>query len=380
MSSLQQHPGCNPNCRACHYKTLNYPLQVERKQNWAGEKLESWSDSLQQIVPAPGEEQIGYRNKSWLRCQYRDGEYSFGMLRAASVGGKWIQEFISWDTCPVHSVAIQTVLRNLKRELHRLGSPEIAKSLLGIWIGTPHLVFVTSESVEDVIRRLDFSRLLVPPIDQVWFHHVNQIGRRVFGHREIISVFGSGFKRSHPIRAFRQVAGSLLREARADAVSEILRVNPEFVLDLYSGTGELSCLLPAEVSWIGIEISKEASEFASLSDLEGRPFHLAYVGSVEHRLRDPIVLERIRGTYVLYINPPRSGLGNEASAALKECISQSRPTSVVYLSCSASSLARDLRFFESCGFKVNRLQPYDFFPQTEHFETLAFLTDSLNPL
>ena len=46
---------------------------------------------------------------------------------------------------------------------------------------------------------------------------------------------------------------------------------------------------------------------------------------------------------------------------------------IAYLSCSPGSLARDLRALAGSGFRVERALPFDFFPGTDHVETLALL-------
>jgi 23S rRNA (uracil1939-C5)-methyltransferase len=145
------------------------------------------------------------------------------------------------------------------------------------------------------------------------------------------------------------------------------------VLDLYCGTGELSLGLPAETEWIGIEQAKEAVEFAATLRKPGREIHRAFVGAVEQRLADPSVLELIREPYALYLNPPRCGLTPDAQAQVMKLLASHRAESIAYLSCSASSLARDLAVLETAGYRVEWLRAFDFFPQTEHFETLATL-------
>ena len=48
---------------------------------------------------------------------------------------------------------------------------------------------------------------------------------------------------------------------------------------------------------------------------------------------------------------------------------------LLYLSCDAATLARDLAAL--CGggvYRLERLQPADFFPNTSHVETLAVLS------
>ena len=47
---------------------------------------------------------------------------------------------------------------------------------------------------------------------------------------------------------------------------------------------------------------------------------------------------------------------------------------MIYLSCNPSTLARDLKALVANGYRVEALQPIDFFPQTAHVETVALLS------
>jgi len=516
---LSENPSCNPLCSACHYKDLEYSIQLDRKQKWAEKQLGRWGDCLQKIRAAPEAERLAYRSKSWMKCEFTQNSVSFGMhrskrvpngsvrvprsvrvpsgsvrapnqgvpvsddgVRAPRVSVKWEKEFISWDTCPLHIKPIQQIIKNLRllyssnSQRFLQSTPEPKHSLpqelktisqgddpssawVGIWLGSPHLVIVSNEwrpqaalhsdpqlgpEIDPqfkLFKSLNWNKILVPPFDRVWYHCNPQVGRKIFGHHPILPVYGppnsetksdavpnqlpdavsaqipkaeSGANSKtkavdpvHPIRAFRQIAQTLLTEARQKAIQALLEPQPSMVLDLYCGTGDLSLLLPPHISWIGIELSKHAAEFANtlrISRLSsntgntenagnranscplqeqdtqaGAPdynpglLHQAFVGAVEHRLRDHRVLAMIPDSYTLYLNPPRSGLTDEARESLMALIREKPPASLVYLSCSASSLSRDLTVFEELGYRVKFLQPYDFFPQTEHFETLAIM-------
>jgi tRNA/tmRNA/rRNA uracil-C5-methylase (TrmA/RlmC/RlmD family) len=370
---LSANPRCNPVCRVCHYKDLPYLAQLARKMTWARKNLGRWSEGLREIVPAPEAERVGYRAKTWMRSEIRDGKVSFGMFRAVQIDGAWKKEFISWDGCPIHRPEIAETLERLGRALARHAPRFSAENLFGVWVGSPHLVIVGRETLPEEIRSLPWNEILEPRIARAWYHRTSQVGRKVFGRGEIIPLNGSAPEAMHPIRAFRQVAQTLVTEARRLAVSSLLAHGPHLVVDLYCGTGELSLLLPKETGWLGIEISPDAAAYANtLRPPEAAP-HLAFVGSVEQRLHDPRVDSRISEPYALYVNPPRSGLAPEAREKILGTIRSRAPTSIVYLSCSASSLARDLVDFEREGYRIALLQPYDFFPQTEHFETLAVL-------
>lgn len=372
-STLAENPSCNPVCRVCHYKNLDYPSQLRRKQEWAESQLYPWSDVLRDIRPAPEGERLAYRSKSWMRSSYQEGVLSFGMFRSLRVGGNWEKEFVSWDSCPLHAQSIQQMVERFRKVFSREVPEFIERSLVGIWVGSPHLVVVARDPDLETMKQLDWNEILVPPFDRVWFHHNPQVGRKVFGHRPIEAIVGPPEDGIHPIRAFRQNAQTLLTEARKQAMEALLGSRPRMLLDLYCGTGDLSLLMPEGIVWIGIELSQEAAEFAQLIRPPEPSLHAAFVGTVEHRLRDPRVLSLISEPYALYLNPPRSGLTEEARESIYTLIRDKKPTSLVYLSCSASSLARDLMGFEGEGYRVKLLQPYDFFPQTEHFETLAVL-------
>jgi len=370
---LADNPSCNPLCRVCHYKAFDYSTQLDRKRKWAEDQLHRWRDVLKEIRPAVPEERLAYRSKSWMRSSFENGEVSFGMFRSIKVEGQWEKEFISWNSCPIHLQPIQEMVTKLRQVLSEKAPRFIEQSLVGIWLGSPHLVIVSREPDSEAVRRLDWSRVLVPPFNRVWFHCNSQVGRKIFGHRPIEAIVGPPKESGHPIRAFRQVAQTLLIEARRLALETLLRTQPTLLLDLYCGTGDFSLLLPPEMGWIGIESSKEATQFANSLRHSNAALHAAFAGTVEQRLRDPSVLNKIEGPYALYLNPPRSGLTEEARERVLALIHDKPPTSVIYLSCSASSLARDLEEFEKAGYRIKLLQPYDFFPQTEHFETLAIL-------
>jgi len=50
------------------------------------------------------------------------------------------------------------------------------------------------------------------------------------------------------------------------------------------------------------------------------------------------------------------------------------PSIVVYVSCDPGTLARDLAVLTQGGYKVQRIQPVDMFPFTEHIETVVLMS------
>jgi 23S rRNA (uracil1939-C5)-methyltransferase len=70
------------------------------------------------------------------------------------------------------------------------------------------------------------------------------------------------------------------------------------------------------------------------------------------------------------VDPPRIGCRPGALEALLAMV----PPRLIYVSCDATSLARDLRVLVDGGFVLRSVQPVDMFPQTYHVETVSLLT------
>ena len=70
------------------------------------------------------------------------------------------------------------------------------------------------------------------------------------------------------------------------------------------------------------------------------------------------------------MDPPRKGL----DSSVVNLICTKKPIYIAYLSCNPTTLARDLNLFLNLGgYHLEKIIPYDFFPQTTHLETLVFL-------
>jgi 23S rRNA (uracil747-C5)-methyltransferase len=70
---------------------------------------------------------------------------------------------------------------------------------------------------------------------------------------------------------------------------------------------------------------------------------------------------------LVIVNPPRRGLGAE----LAEWLQARGPRHVIYSSCNAESLARDLAVMP--GYRLRRARVLDMFPQSTHFEVITLL-------
>ena len=68
------------------------------------------------------------------------------------------------------------------------------------------------------------------------------------------------------------------------------------------------------------------------------------------------------------LDPPRAGAADAVPA-----LAALRPPRILYVSCDAATLARDVHGLAAAGYRLERVQPIDVFPQTYHVESVTNL-------
>ena len=152
----------------------------------------------------------------------------------------------------------------------------------------------------------------------------------------------------------------------------ILGDNPDMltdktVYDLYSGTGTIAQMLaPVCKKVVGVEIIEEAveaaKENAALNHLDNCEFLAGDVLKVLDTIEE-------RPDYIV-LDPPRDGIHPKA---LEKIINYG-VDHMIYISCKPTSLARDLEVLLARGYKVDKIQCVDMFPNTVHVETVVLLS------
>jgi 23S rRNA (uracil1939-C5)-methyltransferase len=141
----------------------------------------------------------------------------------------------------------------------------------------------------------------------------------------------------------------------------------EWVLDLYCGMGNFSLSLARRSQQVwGVEDYPASIEMArrnaELNQIENVAF---YAQPAEGALQ---ALSRETCFDLVLLDPPRAG----AFAVMDELLAVPVPR-VLYVSCDAQTLARDLKVLLNGGYRLISSQPFDMFPQTHHVESLSVL-------
>jgi 23S rRNA (uracil1939-C5)-methyltransferase/tRNA (uracil-5-)-methyltransferase len=152
------------------------------------------------------------------------------------------------------------------------------------------------------------------------------------------------------------------------ALDESEKGGERYFVDAYCGVGVFGiCGAERFEAVAGIEVSPPAVALAqanaALNGVKNADFLIGSAEAIFEELKFPAA-----ETCVL-MDPPRRG---SDELFLSQLVAYG-PKRVVYVSCGPDTQARDLRYLIDRGYRVERIQPFDLFPQTRHIENVVTL-------
>ncbi len=231
-----------------------------------------------------------------------------------------------------------------EHDLQPLKEALLSLPLEGKIVGILHLI---NDSLSDVVKS-DETRILY---GQDFFYET------LLGLKFKISTFS--FFQPNSLAA--EILYSVVRRYIGDTREKV-------VFDLYSGTGTISQILAAvSQEVVGVEIVEEAVEAARENA------RMNGLGNCKFLAGD--VLKVLDGLEekpdVIVLDPPRDGIHPKALPKILDYGVER----IVYISCKATSLARDLELFQDRGYRVEKVCCVDQFCQTVHCETVCLLSN-----
>lgn len=171
--------------------------------------------------------------------------------------------------------------------------------------------------------------------------------------------------------SFSQVNNNVNQKLVFQTLEIIKKINPLFITELYAGAGNFTFAILAALKQVkieSVELNSKLTAFAKqrVLDLKLEKHAFIFTADCEFFLKNNAPSEE-----VLLLDPPRAG----CSEAVVDHIIRSKSKNIVYISCHPVFLARDLKKIISSrpDYKIEHLQIFDMFPQTDHFETLIWL-------
>ncbi len=367
-------------CRSCTELQQPYVVQLSAKEQHCRSLL-SADDGLQWLPPLASAE-AGFRNKAKMVVS---GSAEAPVLGIRDPGGQGVD----LSDCPLYPASLQACFPAIHAFIRQADmTPYDVETRRGelkfvLLTEAPDLSLMLrfvlrSEACVARIRKHLPSLHRALPLLRVVSANLQPEHKAVLeGEREIL--LGADTRLSIGVNDIRlhlrpqsffqtntAVAAALYAQARA----WIADIEPRAVWDLYCGVGGFALHAAAPGRCVtGVELEAEAIASAeqSLADLaaDGRP-----LGEVRFISADATrwALAQPEAADLVIVNPPRRGIGEALTGYLQAAVATRW---LIYSSCNAESLARDLAQMPS--FRPRRARLLDMFPQTRHYEVIVLL-------
>jgi 23S rRNA (uracil1939-C5)-methyltransferase len=339
----------DPLCGGNLFGHITYPRQLELKSQVIADAFARIGHLvLPSAVHVKASPEEGYRMRARLHARghrlgfFREGSHDLCEVRAT---GQLLP-----DTCDT--------LDRLSAAINSLGIEDVREIEL-------------SENVDASQRvvHLDAPRLLDSRVlDRVLSVEGLTPGPFV---TDVLEIGGSTLTYRRHVLAFFQGNRYLLR----DLVAHVTGLVPagSALLDLYAGTGlfAVAAGVLRDASVMAVEGDRVAADDLNANGAASG----ARIATVR------AAVEKVAGEYgraaspskgqprieTVIVDPPRTGLSREALDAMLR-IDASR---LVYVSCDVATLARDARRIVEAGYRIDRADAFDLFPNTPHVETVV---------
>jgi len=316
-------------CGGCQYQNLRYETQLLWKTRQVQELLWHMARVKHPVLPAiASPRRYAYRSKLTPHFDKPRGDrpISIGFLKSGTRS-----RYVDIERCPLASEAMNDTLASLR-----------ASTL--------------QKNQEKPLKK--GGTLLIREHDHGVSTHP----------QEVVSETVAGIRFRFPAGEFFQNNPSILPAFAGYVRDEARASGARCLIDAYCGSG-LFCLSAAKdfEQAVGIEVSEQsvahAKENARANGLENARFILGDAAE----LFSQIDFQGSESAVV--IDPPRKG---SSEAFLSQLLAFS-PRCIVYVSCNPATQMRDLKLLLAGGYAIDKIQPFDLFPQTRHLECIVSL-------
>ncbi|HEY9727592.1 MAG TPA: 23S rRNA (uracil(1939)-C(5))-methyltransferase RlmD [Chroococcales cyanobacterium] len=378
-------------CGGCQWQHIDYSYQLVAKQNLVVQALERiggfTSPPVAPVITA--EASLAYRNKATYPLKRSaTGQVQAGYYQQGS------HQLINLNQCPVQDSRLNPLLAEIKQDIQQLGwsiydenrhQGRLRHLSLRIGRRTGEML-LTLISTDWKLQNLDIQAQQwlsrYPKLVGVCINRNPDRTNVIFGD-ETSCVAGQPYLREEFAGLEFQLRPETFFQVNTEAAEALLNViveqlalsGNEVLVDAYCGIGTFTLPLALRVKQaIGLEVQSASVEQARLNaQLNGIANVTFQSGAVEQLLPTLGIAPDI-----VILDPPRKGCvnagGSKSPRTVIETLLETLPKRIVYVSCKPATLARDLKLLCQTGnYQLTHVQPADFFPQTSHVESVAFL-------
>jgi 23S rRNA (uracil1939-C5)-methyltransferase len=356
-------------CGGCQWQQLDYPAQLRAKVDILRENLRRMAKldepNILPSIAAPSP--FDYRTRIQLKIDGEPHDPLMGFYAPKS------NRIVPIDGCLVAAPPLNRAVAALRTLLAapstRMAS--LTEVHLQLAQGTGELQFRYFTEGEPKKRVETFlagaAKALPELVSQVYYDRSGH--RRVLGRDWITDrINDRPFRISD--RSFAQVNWEQ-NLALIETVKTFAALSGrESLLELYCGIGNFGLFLAEKASGVmGIDENEIAIKDAIHNAQQHGVANCRFVAKPVEEAVAGLVKGK-RHFDCIIVDPPREGIAR----AVVQSLIDLKPSRLIYISCAPATLARDLKHLIAGGYRPERIQPIDLFPQTFHLETVTELT------
>lgn len=370
-------------CGGCQLQNLSY----ERQLQWKQDRCRKLLGHLGKVEPILGmDHPYHYRNKVQAAFAWdkRGGRIVSGVYQS---GTHWV---VPVDSCLTEDekadeiiVSVRSLLKDFKLRPY---DEDTGRGLLrhvlvkrGFGTGEIMVVLVTGTPVFTARKHFVEALLKLHPEITTVVQNVNDTRTSlVLGKNEKVlygpgtitdTLCGCRFRISP--RSFYQINPAQTEALYKKAMELAGLTGKERVLDAYCGIGTIGIVAAKSGagSVLGVELNRDAVKDAITNARENKIKNIYFTCADAGEFMADAAVEGEHFDTV-FMDPPRAGASEEFLQALCSLA----PSRVVYISCNPETLARDLNALRANHYRVEKLQPVDMFPHTQHIECVVLMS------
>lgn len=313
-------------CGGCQYQHLAYARQLEWKSRQVAELLRHMAGVEHAVEPChPSPRQWGYRSKITPHFDRpRNGEIGPIGFRGNA------KRIVDVPQCPIAMHEINAVFPEIRADIH--ARAETFKR------GSTLLLRATDGRVET-----DHRKTAVERVGDLEFHFL-----------------AGDFFQNNPF-----ILPDFTRHVAEQARGEGIR----YLVDAYCGSGLFALTLARDFEKVaGVEVSETSCQFARENAERNGIANVSFLTASAEEIFAGIDFPGAESAVI--IDPPRRGCTPE----FLDQLATFAPARVVYVSCDPATQVRDLKQLSTAGYRLEKVQPFDLFPNTRHLECVMTLT------
>ena len=382
-SPLRQEPKCDiyQKCGGCQLLHLNYESQIKFKRDYVINAFKQYKVNLKIDEIIRADKISDYRNKMQVAYRYKDNQIIYGFYEEDT------HRVIPMTKCLVQTgiqneIAkyVQTIMVKMKlppyHEDKRTGLIRFVLVKEAFKTSQVMVIVVTNGDIfpgrSEFVKHL---RTKFPEITTI----VQNINTRqtsiILGDQERI-LYGPGYIEDYlcnikfkiSSKTFFQINPAQTEKLYSKVIEYAKFSGQETIIDAYCGVGTIGLILANYVNYvIGVESNKQSVSNAVENARENKIKNIQFICDDATEFIERFAKEK-RQIDALIMDPPRSG----STERFLNAVLLLKPNKVIYVSCEAKTLARDLQVITK-QYEIKNTAIVDMFVGTYHVESISLL-------